>query len=82
MGDVKGYKRRGDREKETQQSNARISRLREREEGTYLEAARVRRRHAYRGAAKVTIAHANRGSAKKKIRSRYFESESESVIEI
>ena len=32
MGVVKGYKRRGDREKETQQSNARILRLREREE--------------------------------------------------
>ena len=32
LGDVKGYKRRGDREKESQQSNARISRLREREE--------------------------------------------------
>ena len=29
---VKGYKRRGDREKKTQQSNARISRLRESEE--------------------------------------------------
>lgn len=48
--------------------------------------ASEKRRHACRGATKVTIAHANRGSAKKKIRSRYFESESESesvsVIEI
>ena len=49
---------------------------------TYRGCEKEKRRHAYRGAAKVTIAHANRGSAKKKIRSRYFESESESVIEI
>ena len=52
LGVVKGYKRRGDREKESQQSNARISRLREREEkarisrlrewreGTHIEALR------------------------------------------
>ena len=55
--------------------------MRKRREGTYLEVARLKRRNAYGGATKVTIAHANRGSAKKKIRSRYFESESESASE-
>ena len=49
----------------------------------YRGCEKEKRRHAYRGATKVTIAHADRGSEKKKkIRSRYFESESESVIEI
>ena len=41
-------------------------------------------RHAYLGYTKVKKAHADRGNVVKKIRSRYFESESESesVIEI
>ena len=80
---VQGYKRRGDREKETTTiQRMHLEATRKRRESTCLEAARVKRRHAYRDAAKVTIAHTNRGSAKKKIRSRYFESESESEIEI
>ena len=50
----------------------------------HIEGAQKRREDTYieLGYAKVTIAHANRGNARKKIRSRYFESESESVIEI
>ena len=48
----------------------------------YWGCAKEKIRHVYWGCTKVTRAHADRGSAKKKIRSRYFESESESVIEI
>ena len=49
---------------------------------TYRGCANEKIEHAYRGYEKVKRRHPNRDSAKKKIRSRYFESESESVIEI
>ena len=48
----------------------------------YRGCAKEKIRHAYRGYTKVKRVHADQGSAKKKIRSRFFESESESVIEI